>query len=93
MQGYFLSERLDMFCCKILKIEKYDSLYFVVEIELVLLNDQAKMFRVFNINKETMKDNMSEMTSVSRRIVRVYLQANCLETYGVDISNSLHNLV
>ena len=59
----------------------------------VLLNDQAKIFRVFSINKEIMKDNMSEMTSVSRRVDRVYLQANYLDTYGVDISNSLHNLV
>ena len=40
-----------------------------------------------------MKNDMSEMTLVSRRIVRDYLKANCLETYDVEISNSLHKSV
>ena len=40
-----------------------------------------------------MKYNMSEMTLVPRITVRDYLKANCLETYDVEISNSLHKSV
>ena len=48
---------------------------------LVLHNGQAEVEHDFSINKENMKDNMSEMKLVLRRILRDHVKANCLETF------------
>ena len=81
MQLYLLSEKLDIFCFKTLQVEKFNSLSLIVQIVLVLHNDEAEIEHRFSINKEIMKDNISEMmTLVSSKIVRDYLKVSCLET-------------
>ena len=49
---------------------------------LVLHNGQAEVEHDdFRIDRENMKDNMSEMKLVLRRILRDYVKATCLETF------------
>ena len=56
-------------------------------------NGQAEIERGFSINKEVMKDNMSELTLVSRRLVKDFLRSNSLETHKVNISSRMISLV
>ena len=62
MQSYLLSERFHTFYFKTLEIENYNSLSLIV----LMLHNGAEIERGFSTNKETLKDNMSEMTLVSR---------------------------
>ena len=65
MQSYLLSERFHTFYFKTLEIENYNSLSLIVQTVLMLHNG-SEIERGFSTNKETLKDNMSEMTLVSR---------------------------
>ena len=56
-------------------------------------NGQAEIKRGFFINKEVMKDNMSELTLVSRRLVKDFLRSNSLKTHKVNISSRMISLV
>lgn len=91
--SYKPSERLDSFFFETLSMGEYKSLAIIVQTILVLHNGQAEIERGFSINKEVMKDNMSELTLVSRRLVKDYLRSNSLETYEVDISSRMINSV
>ena len=61
-----------------LVIGKYKALSLIVQTVLVLHNGQAEVERGFSINKHIMEDNMSEMSLVSRRLVKDYLNISFL---------------
>ena len=61
-----------------LDIGKYKALSLIVQTVLVLHNEQAEVERGFSINKYIMEDNMSELSLVSRRLVKDYLRSNIL---------------
>ena len=65
----------------------------IVQTVLVLHNGQAEVERGFSINKHIMEDNMSELSLVSRRLVKDYLRSNSLESHEVDICSGMVSAV
>ena len=76
-----------------LDVGKYKALLLIVQTILILHNGQAEVERVFTINKHVMKDNMSELCLVSRRLVKDYLRLNSLQSHEVDISSGMVSTV
>ena len=70
--SYKPSERCDTFIFQTLDMGKYKSLAIIVQTILVLHNEQAEIERGFSINKKVMKDAVSELILVSRRLVKDY---------------------
>ena len=90
---YKPSEPLDSFFFVTLDIGKYKALSLIVQTVLVLHNGQAEVERGFSINKHIMEDNMSELSLVSRRLVKDYLRSNSLESHEVDICSGMVSAV
>ena len=65
----------------------------IVQTVLVLHNGQAEVERGFSINKYIMEDNMSELSLLSRRLVKDYLRSNSLESHEVDICSGMVSAV
>ena len=59
---------------------------------LIVHNGQAEVQRGFSMNKEFMKDIVSELTLVSRRSIKDYLRSSLLENNEVDITSKTVSL-
>ena len=62
-------ERVDELYAKYMNTEKYRDLFAMVKLILILSHGQASVERGFSIMKQMMKDNLSEDTFTSQRIV------------------------
>ena len=90
---YKPSESLDSLFFQTLAIRKYKALSLIVQTILVLHNGQAEVERGFSINKHVIEDNMSELSSVPRRLVKDYLRSNSLKSHEVTISSGMVSAV
>ena len=89
LKSYTTCQRLDTFFFTTLEIGKYSSFSLIVQSVLVLHNGQAEVERGFSVSKEIMEDNMSELTLVSRRLVKDYLRAESIECDQVVITKEM----
>ena len=63
------SHRIDEFFVRHLSLESFQKLLPVVKLLLVLSHGQASVERGFSINKEAVVDNLSQRSTVARRVV------------------------
>ena len=70
-------DRLDVFYFHAMKVRsKYPSLAKLLELMLTLSHGQADVERGFSTNKSVIEDNISELSVVSKRLVRDHYNAN-----------------
>ena len=70
-------DRLDTFYFHTMKVRsKYPSLAKVLELVLTLSHGQADVERGFSINNSVIEDNITEMSIVSKRLVRDHYNSN-----------------
>ena len=80
---------LDYFFFKLVSVEKYKDLYFLLKIVLTLSHGQAAAERSFSIGNPLLNYNMSEDSIKAKEDIKDHMLSNGLEPHTIHISNQL----
>ena len=70
LKSNYLTDRLDDFLCPYLADEKkYENLWYLCEIVMILSHEQSSIESGFSINKEILDNNLLEKSLRSQRLI------------------------
>ena len=79
-------ERLEDFFFKNLDVPIDTALSQVLQVVFVMSNSQSEVESGFSHNKAVLEPNMSELTLISKRTIKIYMISNNLLLHQVQIS-------
>ena len=80
---------LDDFFFKLVGVEKYKDLSFLLKIVLTLSHGQAAVERSFSLGNALLNYNMSEDSIKAKKVIKDHMLSNGLEPHTIHISNQL----
>ena len=80
---------LDDFFLKLVGMEKYKDLSFLLKIVLTLSHGQAAVERSFSLDNALLNYNMSEDSIKAKKVIRDNMLSNGLDPHTIHISSQL----
>ena len=90
LQFNYLNDCLDYFLCVYLADEKkYENLFYVCKIVMILSRGQSSSERGFSVNKEILDNNLQERSLISQRLVYDHFTSENISFYEYVIPQVL----
>ena len=94
LKSNYLTDRLDDFLCPYLADEKkYENLWYVCEIVMILSHEQSSIERGFSINKEILDNNLLEKSLRSQRLIYEHFTSENIVLHEYIIPQALKKIV
>ena len=94
LKSNYLTDRLDDFLCPYLADEKkYENLWYVCEIVMILSHEQSSIERGFSINKEILDNNLLEKSRRSQRLIYEHFTSENIVLHEYIIPQALKKIV
>ena len=90
----YLTDRLDDFFCPSLADEKkYENLWYVCKIVMILSHGQSSIERGFSLNKEILDNNLQEKLLISQRLIYDHFTSENIVRHEYVIPQALKKVV
>ena len=94
LKSNYLTDRLDDFLCPYLADEKkYENLWYLCEIVMILSHEQSSIESGFSINKEILNNNLLEKSLRSQRLIYEHFTSENIVLHEYIIPQALKKIV
>ena len=94
LKSNYLTDRLDDFLCPYLADEKkYENLWYLCEIVMILSHEQSSIESGFSINKEILDNNLLEKSLRSQRLIYEHFTSENIVLHEYIIPQALKKIV
>ena len=94
LKSNYLTDRLDDFLCPYLADEKkYENLWYLCEILMILSHEQSSIESGFSINKEILDNNLLEKSLRSQRLIYEHFTSENIVLHEYIIPQALKKIV
>ena len=92
MFNYLTDYLADFLCPHFADEKKYENLWYVCKIVMILLHGQSSIERGFSINKEILDNNLQEKLLISQRLIYDHFTSENIVLYEYVIPQALKKL-